>query len=63
MVKEQVHETIIQLVKSYFDQRQALTRLRNFQDASDPPQAPSEFEKIGSPGRTRIKIAPRPTQP
>jgi hypothetical protein len=37
MDKEQVHETINQLVESHYDQRQVQTRLRHFQDASEPP--------------------------
>jgi hypothetical protein len=46
MDKEQVHETINQLVESYYDQLQARTRLRSFQDASESPLAPSEFESL-----------------
>ena len=41
-----MHETINQLVESHYDQRQAQTRLRTFQDASTPPLAPSEFESL-----------------
>jgi hypothetical protein len=36
MDKEQVHETINQLVESHYDQLQATTRLRDFQDANEP---------------------------
>ena len=46
MDKEQVHETINQLVESHYDQRQVQTRLRNFQDASESPLVPSKFESL-----------------
>jgi hypothetical protein len=46
MDKEQVRETIEQLVESEYDRLQAQTRLREFQDASTPPLAPSEFESL-----------------
>ena len=46
MDKQQVRETIEQLVESQHDQRQAQTRLRNFQDASENPLVPSEFESL-----------------
>jgi len=46
MDKQQVRETIEQLVESEFDRLQAQTRLREFQDASTPPLAPSEFESL-----------------
>jgi hypothetical protein len=46
MNKDQVRETIEQLVESQYDRRQAQTRLRTFQDASTPPLAPSEFESL-----------------
>ena len=46
MDKEQVRETIEQLVESQYDRLQAQTRLRKFQDASTPPLAPSEFESL-----------------
>jgi hypothetical protein len=46
MDKEQVHETINQLMESHYDQRQVQTRLRSFQDTSEPPLAPSEFESL-----------------
>jgi len=46
MDKEQVRETIEQLVESQYDRLQAQTRLRKFQDASTSPLAPSEFESL-----------------
>jgi hypothetical protein len=46
MDKEQVRQTIEQLVESQYDRLQAQTRLRKFQDASTPPLAPSEFESL-----------------
>ena len=46
MDREQVHQTINKLVESHYDQRQAQTRLRNFQDANEPPLAPNEFENL-----------------
>jgi hypothetical protein len=46
MDKEQVRETIEQLVESEYDRLQAQTRLREFQDGSTPPLAPSEFESL-----------------
>jgi hypothetical protein len=46
MVREQVHQTINKLVESHYDQRQAQTRLRNFQDASESPLVPSKFESL-----------------
>jgi hypothetical protein len=46
MDKEQVRETIEQLVESQYDRLQAQTRLRKFQDARTPPLAPSEFENL-----------------
>jgi len=46
MDKEQVRETIEQLVESEYDRLQAQTRLREFQDASTPSLAPSEFESL-----------------
>jgi hypothetical protein len=46
MDKEQVRETIEQLVESQYDRLQAQTRLRKFQDARTPPLAPSEFESL-----------------
>ena len=46
MDKEQVHETVNKLVESHYDQRQIQTRLRNLQDASEPPLAPSKFESL-----------------
>src|SRR5215217_4881281 len=46
MDKGQVRETIEQLVESQYDRLQAQTRLRNFQDASESPLAPSEFESL-----------------
>jgi hypothetical protein len=46
MDKEQVRETIEQLVESEYDRLQAQTRLREFQDASTPPLAPSEFDDL-----------------
>jgi hypothetical protein len=46
MDKEQVRETIEQLVESEYDRLQAQTRLWEFQDASTPSLAPSEFESL-----------------
>ena len=46
MDKEQVHKTVNKLVESHYDQRQAQTRLRNFQDASESPLVPSKFETL-----------------
>ena len=46
MDKAQVRETIEQLVESNYDRRRAQTRLREFQDASTPPLAPSEFDDL-----------------
>ena len=46
MDKEQVRETIEQLVESEYDRLQAQTRLWQFQDASTPSLAPSEFESL-----------------
>jgi hypothetical protein len=46
MDKEQVRETIEQLVESQYDRLQAQTRLRNLQDAHYSPLAPSEFESL-----------------
>ena len=46
MDREQVHQTINKLVESHYDQRQAQTRLRNFQDASESPLVPSKFETL-----------------
>jgi DNA-binding transcriptional MocR family regulator len=46
MDKEQVRETIEQLVESQYDRLQAQTRLRKFQDARTPPLAPSKFESL-----------------
>jgi hypothetical protein len=46
MDKQQVRETIEQLVESNYDRRRAQTRLREFQDASTPPLAPSEFDDL-----------------
>ena len=46
MNKDQVRETMEQLVESQYDRRQAQTRLRTFQDASTPHLAPSEFESL-----------------
>jgi len=46
MDRKQVHETINRLVESEHDQRQADHRLRNFQDANEPPLAPNEFENL-----------------
>jgi hypothetical protein len=46
MDKEEVRKTIEQLVESQYDRLQAQTRLREFQDASTPPLAPSEFESL-----------------
>jgi hypothetical protein len=46
MDREQVRETVNQLVESEHDQRQATTLLRNFQDTNEPPLAPGEFENL-----------------
>ena len=46
MDKEQVRKTVEQLVESHYDQRQIQSRLRHFQDASEPPLAPSKFESL-----------------
>ena len=46
MDKQQVRKNVEQLVESQHDQRQAQTRLRNFQDASENPLVPSEFESL-----------------
>jgi len=46
MDKDQVRETFEQLVESNYDRRRAQTRLREFQDASTPPLAPSEFDDL-----------------
>jgi hypothetical protein len=46
MDKEEVRKTIEQLVECQYDRLQAQTRLREFQDASTPPLAPSEFESL-----------------
>ena len=46
MDKAQVRETFEQLVESNYDRRRAQTRLREFQDASTPPLAPSEFDDL-----------------
>jgi hypothetical protein len=46
MDKDQVRKTVEQLVESHYDQRQVQTRLRNLQDASEPPLAPSKFESL-----------------
>jgi len=44
--KDQVRKTVEQLVESHYDQRQIQSRLRHFQDASEPPLAPSKFESL-----------------
>ena len=46
MDKDQVRKTVEQLVASHYDQRQIQSRLRHFQDASEPPLAPSKFESL-----------------
>jgi hypothetical protein len=46
MDKGEVRKTIEQLVESQYDRLQAQTRLREYQDASTPPLAPSEFESL-----------------
>jgi len=47
MDKDQVRKTVEQLVESHYDQRQIQSRLRHFQDASEPPPlAPSKFESL-----------------
>jgi hypothetical protein len=46
MDREQLRETVNQLVESEYDRHQTQTRLREFQDASTPPLAPREFESL-----------------
>ena len=46
MDREQVRETVNQLVESEHDRRQATTRLRDYQNANEPPLAPDEFESL-----------------
>jgi hypothetical protein len=46
MDREQVRETVNQLVESEHDQREATTLLRNFRDANEPPLSPDEFESL-----------------
>jgi len=46
MDREQVRETVNQLVESEHDQRQATIRLRDYQNANEPPLAPDEFENL-----------------
>ena len=46
MDKDQVRKTVEQLVESHYDQRQIQSRLRHFQDASEPPLAPGKFESL-----------------
>ena len=46
MDKDQVRKTVEQLVESHYDQRQIQSRLRHFQDASEPPLTPSKFESL-----------------
>jgi hypothetical protein len=46
MDKDQVRKTVEQLVESHYDQRQIQSRLCHFQDASEPPLAPSKFESL-----------------
>jgi hypothetical protein len=46
MDREQVRETVNQLVESEHDQRKATTLLRDFQDTNEPPLAPNEFETV-----------------
>jgi hypothetical protein len=46
MDRERVRETVNQLVESQHDQRQATTRLRDYQNANEPPLAPDEFESL-----------------
>jgi hypothetical protein len=46
MDKDQVRKTVEELVESHYDQRQIQSRLRHFQDASEPPLAPDEFESL-----------------
>jgi hypothetical protein len=46
MDREQVRETVNQLVESEHDQRAATTLLRDFQDTNEPPLAPDEFESL-----------------
>jgi hypothetical protein len=46
MDREQVRETVNQLVESEHDQREATTLLRNFQDTNEPPLPPDEFEGL-----------------
>ena len=46
MDRERVRETVNQLVESEHDQRQATTRLRDYQNANQPPLEPDEFESL-----------------
>ena len=46
MDRERVRETVNQLVESEHDQRKATTRLRDYQNADEPPLAPNEFESL-----------------
>jgi hypothetical protein len=46
MDRDQVRETVNQLLESEHDQREATMLLRNFQDTNEPPLAPSEFENL-----------------
>ena len=46
MDRERVREIINRLVESEHDQRQATTRLRDYQNANEPPLAPDEFESL-----------------
>jgi hypothetical protein len=46
MDREQVRETVNQLVESEHDQREATTLLRNFREANEPPLSPDEFESL-----------------
>jgi hypothetical protein len=46
MDRERVRETVNQLVESEHLQRQATTRLREYQNANLPPLPPDEFENL-----------------
>src|SRR5215208_3142496 len=46
MDRDRVRETVNQLVESEHDQRQATTRLHDYQNANEPPLAPDEFESL-----------------
>jgi hypothetical protein len=50
MDREQVHETVNQLVESEHDQRRATTRLRDYQSTTAPPCSRSRhFRRLSAP--------------